>query len=169
MWRMKRWVIWTALPFIILGLVFIIVGTRTDPAAKTSDGYSLKWFWYIMGAWFIGLTVLVYGGIFAWVGRKSRKAGRLQKNGRRGFATIMNSGATGGELNNMPQVEMELQVDVEGLPSYALTHREYVNPVDIPALQAGSKIPVIVDPRDPHDLMIDWLRQPGGTVAESGI
>lgn len=156
MWRMKAWVVWTALPLIVLGLVFIALGVNTDPEAKTDDGYSLKWFWYVMGAWFIGLTVAVYAGIFYFVGRSNRKLARTRGTGLRGMATVLSSGATGGEMSNMPQMEMELQVDVEGMPTYGVTHREYVNPVNLPALRKGAQVPVLVDPGDPHKLNIDW-------------
>jgi hypothetical protein len=156
MWRMKPWVVWTALPFIILGAIFILLGFTADPTAKTDDGYSLKWFWYIMAAWFIGLTVLVYAGIFYFAARSGRKAERTQQAGLRGVATVLFSGATGGELSNMPQMEMELQVDVEGSPTYGVTHREYVNPVNLPALRKGSQVAVMVDRDDPHKLVIDW-------------
>jgi hypothetical protein len=156
MWRVKSWVVWTALPFIILGAIFIWLGWRADPAAQTDDGHSLKFFWYVMGAWFIGLTMLVWAGMIYFIGRPGRKAVKMQQAGLRGMATVLSSGATGGEINNMPQMEMELQVDVEGSPTYGVTHREYVNPVNLPALQAGSQVAVLVDQGDPHKLIIDW-------------
>lgn len=156
MWRIKPWVVWTALPFIIAGSIFIALGVNTDPEAKTDDGYSLKWFWYVMGAWFIGLTVLLYAGIFYFVARSARTAEKIHQTGLRGVATILSSGATGDELNNMPQMEMELRVDVEGIPTYGVTHREYVNPVNLPALRTGSQVAVLVDPSDSRKLMIDW-------------
>jgi hypothetical protein len=156
MWRIKPWVIWTALPFIILGAIFIWLGWKADPAAQTDDGHSLKFFWYVMGAWFIGLTVLVYAGMIYFLGRSGRKVEKMRDAGLRGVATILSSGATGGEMNNMPQMEMELQVNVEGRPTYAVTHLEYVNPVNVPALHAGAQVPVLVDPADPRMLAIDW-------------
>ena len=157
MWRMKPWVIWTALPFIILGLVFLVLGYQADPAAKTDDGYSLKWFWYIMGAWFIGLTVLVYAGIFYFVGAFGREGREDARDGpaRRGHRPLLRALPV-SELNNMPQIDMELRVDVEGKPTYGVTHREYVNPVNLPALQKGSQVPVLVDPQDPDKLILDW-------------
>lgn len=160
MWRLKRWFVWTALVFIILGAIFMVVGARTDPGAKTDDGYSLKWFWYVMGAWFTGLTVLVYGGIFYWVRRNTAGVERLAASGLRGSATILSSGATGSELNNMPRVEMELEVRLHGMPPYRTTHREFVNPVNLAALQRGNELAVVVDPHRRRKMMIVWGRDP---------
>jgi hypothetical protein len=169
MWRVKRWVMWMALPFIILGAIFLLAGTRTDPAARTDDGYSLKWFWYIMGLWFIGLTLLVYGGIFYFVRWQSGKMARLEAAGLRGFATVLSSGATGSELNNMPKVEMELRVELEGRPAYVVTHREYVNPVNLASVQAGRRVPVLVDRDDYQKLTIDWNPPAGEDALDPGI
>lgn len=156
MWRMKSWAIWTAVPFIILGVIFILLGVQADPAAQTDDGHSLKLFWYVMGAWFIGLTVAIYAGMIYFLERSGRKVEKMRDTGLRGVATVLSSGATGGEMNNMPQMEMELQVNVEGRPTYGVTHLEYVNPVNVPALRAGAQVPVLVDPGDPRKLVIDW-------------
>lgn len=156
MWQMKKWLIWSALPFIVLGLIFLFIGVRTDPGARTGDGYSLKWFWYIMGFWFIGLTVAVYAGIFYFVGRSRRRADRLSGEGLRGTARVESSHATGSEMNNIPQVEMELRIELEGIPPYTVTHKEHVNPVNLAAVRPGASVQVLVDPVDPRRLSIDW-------------
>lgn len=157
MWKANK-MIWLILIFIVIGLIFIYVGYRTDPEAKTDDGYSLKWFWYVMGAWFIGLTLLLYAGIFYFLGRSAHKQQRLREIGLPGIATVLSSGATGGELNNMPQVEMEMQVEADGMATYGVLHREYVNPVNLPRVQKGACLPVLIDPRKPEKLTIDWSR-----------
>ncbi len=156
MWRMKPWAVWTASPSSSWEPSSSGSALETDPAAQTDDGHSLKFFWYVMGAWFIGLTLVVYAGMIYFVARSGRKAVRMRQDGLRGVATVISSGATGGEMNNMPQMEMELQVNVEGKPTYGVTHREYVNPVNLPALQAGAQVAVLVDEDDPHKLIIDW-------------
>ncbi|MHB8894086.1 MAG: hypothetical protein ACYC99_02765 [Candidatus Geothermincolia bacterium] len=156
MWRMKRWFWWTLVPLLILGIIFLILGARANPTARTTDGYSLKWFWYIMGFWFLGLTLAVYAGIFFWLGRGSRKVERMRTTGLKGFATVLSAGATGTELNNMPRVEMELEVQLEGIPAYKVTHMEFVNPVNLASFQSGSILPVLVDPKNHRKLIIDW-------------
>lgn len=156
MWEIKRWTPFTALPFIALGVIFIIVGMNTGAAEKTADGHSLKWFWYIMGFWFTGLTLLVYGGIYYWVARSRRKLRRLDSEGIRGFATVISSGATGTETNNIPVVEMELEVSPEGRQPYLVKIRDCVNPVNLSRVQAGTRLPVLVDPGRPGKVMIDW-------------
>lgn len=161
MWQLKLWVAWTALPFILPGAIFIFAGGRTGPESKTDDGHSLKWFWYVMGAWFIGLTVLIYAGIFFFVGRQSRNADRLGSSGLHGFATVMSSGAAGSELNNMPRIEMELEVKPEGVPACTVTRREYVNPVNLAAVRSGNRLPVLEDPGNHRKLIMAWGLRPG--------
>jgi len=148
--------LWTALPFIIAGLIFLFLGFKADPSARTDDGYSLKWFWFIMGAWFIGLTVVVYGGIAFILGRIGRKRRGMIEFGRRGTAAVLSFRTTGSELDNMIQVELELRVNAAGMPPYGISHREFVSPANLSGLQVGAQIPVLVDPEDRNKLMIDW-------------
>ncbi len=150
--------IWIPLIFILIGLIFIYVGYQADPEAKTDDGHSLRFFWYVMGAWFIGLTLALYAGILYFTGRSTYKRQKLRETGRPGIATVLTSEATGGELNNMPQVEMELQVEVDGMATYGVLHREYVNPVNLAAVRKGACLPVLIDTKKPERLMIDWSR-----------
>ena len=150
--------IWLPLIFILIGLIFIYVGYQADPEAKTDDGHSLKLFWYVMGAWFIGLTLLLYAGILYFAGRYTSKRQRLRESGLPGVATVLSSGATGGEFNNMPQVEMELQVESDNMATYGVLHREYVNPVNLSRVEKGACLPVLIDPKKPEKLIIDWSR-----------
>ncbi|MEW6367848.1 MAG: DUF3592 domain-containing protein [Acidobacteriota bacterium] len=156
MWRLTRWVLLGPLPFVVLGAIFILLGWRAHPADLTDDGYSLKWFWYVMGSWFIGLTLVVFGGIYIWAARSGNRLRRIRERGRRGLATVLEAEATGGMFNNLPQVEMQLQVYIDGMQSYTLTHREYMDLLNLAALRKGAQVAVLVDPSDPREVQIDW-------------
>jgi hypothetical protein len=56
----------------------------------------------------------------------------------------------------MPQLEMELQVDVEGRPSYRITHREFVNPINLARCGKGAQLPVLIEENNPEKLILDW-------------
>ena len=79
---------------------------------------------------------------------------RLMATGRQGTATVTAIRDTGLTVNENPQVELDLQVSVDGSPAYAVTHRQVVSRVAIPAFQPGATVPVRVDPADPHTLLI---------------
>ena len=79
---------------------------------------------------------------------------RLMATGRQGTATVTAIRDTGLTVNENPQVELDLQVTVDGGAPYAVTHRQVVSRVAIPAFQPGATVPVRVDPADPHTLLI---------------
>lgn len=79
---------------------------------------------------------------------------RLMSSGRQGTATVTAIRDTGLTVNENPQVELDLQVTVGGAPAYAVTHRQVVSRVAIPAFQPGATVPVRVDPADQHTLLI---------------
>jgi len=82
------------------------------------------------------------------------KAQHLMANGRQGTAVITDVRQTGMYVNENPQVEMDLQVTVEGLPSYTATHRQVIAQIAIPQFQPGATVPVRVDPEDPSSVLI---------------
>jgi hypothetical protein len=79
---------------------------------------------------------------------------RLMATGRQGTATVTAIRDTGLTVNENPQVELDLQVAVDGAAPYAVTHRQVVSRVAIPAFQPGATVPVRVDPADPQTLLI---------------
>ena len=79
---------------------------------------------------------------------------RLMATGRQGTATVTAIRDTGLTVNENPQVELDLQVSVDGTAPYAVTHRQVVSRVAIPAFQPGATVPVRVDPADPQTLLI---------------
>jgi hypothetical protein len=83
-----------------------------------------------------------------------QKAQHLMANGRVGSAIITDIRQTGMFVNENPQVEMDLQVTVEGLPSYTATHRQVLAQIAIPQFQPGAQVPVRVDPENPSSLII---------------
>jgi hypothetical protein len=84
----------------------------------------------------------------------AQNAQHLMANGRVGTAVITEVRQTGMFVNENPQVEMDLQVTVEGMPSYTATHRQVIAQIAIPQFQPGSTVPVRVDPENPSSLLI---------------
>ena len=84
----------------------------------------------------------------------AQQSQHLMTNGRQGTATIMSVRQTGMFVNENPQVELSLQVTVEGLPAYAATVRQVIAQIAIPSYQPGSTVPVRVDSHDPSSVIV---------------
>lgn len=85
---------------------------------------------------------------------EGQKAQHLMANGRVGSATITAIRQTGMFVNENPQIEMDLQVSLDGTAPYAATHRQVVAMIAIPSFQPGATVPVRVDPQDPQSLIV---------------
>jgi len=86
--------------------------------------------------------------------QQSVNSQRLMASGQQGTATVTAIRDTGLTVNENPQVELDLHVCVDGTAPYAVTHRQVVSRVAIPAFQPGATVPVRVDPADAHTLLI---------------
>jgi hypothetical protein len=84
----------------------------------------------------------------------AQKAQHLNANGRAGMATITAVRQTGTFVNENPEIEMDLQVSVEGMAPYPATLRQVVAMVAVPQFQPGAAVPVKVDPMDPNSLIV---------------
>ena len=84
----------------------------------------------------------------------AQKSQHLMANGRQGTATVAAVRQTGTFVNENPQVEMDLDVSVEGLEPYRVTHRQVLAMIAIPQFQPGAQVPVRVDPQDPQSLIV---------------
>ena len=83
-----------------------------------------------------------------------QQAQHLMANGRVGTAVITDVRQTGMFVNENPQVEMDLQVTVEGIPTYTATQRQVIAQIAIPQFQPGATVPVRVDPANPTSVLI---------------
>jgi hypothetical protein len=84
----------------------------------------------------------------------AEKAQDLAVNGRHGTATIIDIRRTGTFVNEDPEVEMDLEVSVDGMRPYPATHRQVVARVAAPQFHPGATVPVKVDPLEPTSLVV---------------
>jgi hypothetical protein len=66
---------------------------------------------------------------------------------------ILGAGTTGTTVNDMPQIELQLEIEAPGRYRYTITDRRCWNPLSLAGLQKGAKLPVLVDPRQPKKIM----------------
>jgi hypothetical protein len=104
------------------------------------------------------LGVLSAGLLF--VGMRSRshaaQAARIIASGVAGSATITGLTQTGMFLNENPQVEMDLMVQVPGKAPYGVKRKQFVPLILLGRLSSGAPLAVKVDPADPNNVVIDW-------------
>ena len=82
------------------------------------------------------------------------EAQRLQTSGRPGTALVMALRDTGVTINENPQVELDLQVTLEGVSPYNVTHRQVISRLQTAGFQPGSTVNVRVDPGDLQKLIL---------------
>src|SRR5687768_11707135 len=70
----------------------------------------------------------------------AQKAQHLAVNGRQGTATVVALRQTGAFVNENPQVEMDLDVSVEGLDPYRVTHKQVLAMIAVPQFQPGASV-----------------------------
>jgi hypothetical protein len=102
----------------------------------------------VMGATGLGM---LFGGFKARASAK--KAEHLRVNGVRAKARVLGLSGTGLTVNGVPQVLVQLQVELPGhAPYQASTKLLLSNPGQ---LAQGGQVAVRVDPQDPSSLIIE--------------
>jgi hypothetical protein len=86
--------------------------------------------------------------------RQAQEAQRLLQIGHAGHALVMAVRDTGMTVNDNPEAELELCVALAGQEPYKVTHRQVISRVAIGGFQPGAKVPVRVDPLDPHNVLV---------------
>ncbi|MBN2571129.1 MAG: hypothetical protein JXA68_03295 [Ignavibacteriales bacterium] len=154
MWKMNKVWLFTIVPFVIMGIIFIILGFNAEPWELTDDGYPLDTFWSIMGGSFIFFAVAPLMIFVIWNKRKMKKIQNLLAFGLKGKAKILTIGPTGTEINNVPVIKMELEISIPGREKYIATHKELLNPFEYHLYSSGKIIDIIVDRDKPNTLII---------------
>jgi hypothetical protein len=145
-----KWVLVTAVFEVALATLFLIIGLA-NPEVR----FGMLLTAAILGA--IGIVLLAVG---LRVRRRSAEVRRVVSSGLPGTATITSLTQTGMFLNENPQVEMDLTVQLPGQPPYQAKRKEFVPLILLGRLSGGIALPVKVDPADPNDVVIDWGAPP---------
>jgi len=148
MWKLTRswWVI--SLMLLAPGVVMLVVGT-VNPGARTDDNMPLRTF----GIFWILLQLAIQAVLFGYLGWQKKRAAFFRENGVRGVATILAADTTGTTVNDMPQIELRLEIAAPDRAPYVITDRRCWNPLSLAGLQKGAKLAVLVDPRHPKKIM----------------
>jgi len=106
------------------------------------------------------ILVVVFFGIiitafwFAW--RPQVQRNRLVRQGVAAWGTILSIQETGWTVQgNYGQAKLRLSVEPpDGSSPYEVETRSLINRFDIPQYQPGTRVQVVIDPRDPQKVAI---------------
>jgi hypothetical protein len=159
----RRWLIAIGILELVLAAVFV-VGALAIPLVGAG---------FLLTAAILGFTGLVLIVIAFLVGRSAAATDRISQSGIAGQATITGLTQTGMYLNQNPQVEIDLLVQLPGQPPYAARRKEFVPLILLGRLSSGAPLPVKVDQADRQKVVIDWPAAnqpmaPGGMPSPAG-
>ncbi|MEM8532264.1 MAG: hypothetical protein AAGF95_15570 [Chloroflexota bacterium] len=141
----------TFAPFIAIGIGLVVVGSRTPPNLMMSPGFPLSSFFYIMGGGFLAMSFIMLLGFVIFGTARRKKLENLMENGQQGEAIILGLEDTGVMINNNPRVKLALEIQLEGHTPYQIQKTMVIPLIRLSQVQVGSKVPVLVDPREPQN------------------
>jgi len=139
------------LPFLVIGVGFIVGGFLADPSALTDDGFPMKPFLFIMGGSFLFFPLVTVIGMSLAGAAKQKKVEDLLATGQQGEAVVLGLEDTGTRINDNPRVRLLLEVRIEGYPPYQVEKTMVVPLIRLPQVQVGSTVQVLADPSEPDN------------------
>lgn len=107
-----------------------------------------------MGGAFIVFPVLGALGVYYYYKRINDREMFLINEGIRGEAEILSREQTGTYINEQPQVKFKLLITTPDSAPYEVEHKEIVNLLDMGSIPEGKKVPVVVHPDNPEDILL---------------
>jgi hypothetical protein len=99
---------------------------------------------------------LVVGGLDSW--RASVADKRLASLGVPTRATIVGVKQTGGSVNEQPELELRLELELPGDAPYQALHCQVIAQLHLSRMTLGQQVPVLVDPEDHAWMRVDTAR-----------
>ena len=163
-WRYIKGSWWIfAIPLVVftgVGIALIFFDTIAAPAMRPTP----PWYESML---FLGIIFILSPWIgTAWVMRKVRKGQRREEHlldhGVRCRATLVSVAETGLYTNDVPEVEMVLDIRSGTGPDRRQAYREHVSLIDLPKLTPGREFTILVDPDDPESVLVLLEDPPAG-------
>ncbi len=139
--------------FFLLGAIFLVVGLGLIIGLGSlpfAGGAMVM----TGGIFVVVAIILIVAGFF--IGRSAARSDQILQTGIPGSATITGLTQTGVYLNENPQIQMNLLVQLPGEVPYAANHKEFVPLMLLGRLSSGAPLSVRVDQLDRSKIVIDW-------------
>jgi len=149
-----RWWI-AAIPvtvFALVGAGLIVFDIIADPSPHMEPQFLNSF--TTLGIFFLLSPFVALFMVFRMVSRGQKREALLIENGIRGLASIISVRETGLTTNNVPQLEMQLEVSTSQGDSYRTVHRDHISLIHLSRLVPGAEFPVFINRDDPDDLLL---------------
>lgn len=146
----------SSLIFYVIGAGFVVAFFFTDPEAKTDDGYSLRYFFLVMGLWFIGLQIVMKLFFTMRYKRRQSQINYFKSHGRKATATIIDYTEAGVKVNNVPQYRIQLKVKNVYGKEFITTDKKFLSISEVHKLKPGLEIPALTHPEKQEKTLILW-------------
>ena len=147
---------------LVMGLIFLVVGIAMAAFGLLDAGPGGMG--SLLGLGLTGFIFAVVGLILLPIGivmlRNKSRDERIRREGIAGSATITDIAETNMTINDRPVLGLSLNVTVPGRSPYAVQKRITMPWNAMGRIAVGATVPVMVDPNDPDDIVIDWVSAP---------
>jgi hypothetical protein len=137
-----------------LGGVFFALGVIFLATSNAPEGGQDGTFVFLGGLF--GLMGLAFIGVDLFGFRRELKKDRLRVSGLKGTARVVRVSDSNITVNNNPLVNLDLDVTVPGQQPFRTRKRTVISRLSVGALVPGGTIPVLADPANPRDIVLDW-------------
>jgi hypothetical protein len=121
------------------GIVGLVAAFSADPLVGAGVGLMIAFMFFIIYRAFL---------------KPAMDYNRLLKSGLRGTGTILSISETGTRINNQPLCKIDLQVEIQGQPSYTTTTKSVISYFQASQFQPGTQVPVMIDPKNNMKVML---------------
>lgn len=142
--------------FTLVGAGMLVAGYMAAPDALTDDGFSLKKFFYMMGAFFIVWPILLFGVIRFFIKKSADNIANLKANGIKGKARILGMQQTGVRINHVPQVKLQLDIKTDMGERFQADYKKCVPQMYYNLFKPEAEFPVYIDPINRSKVHVDF-------------
>ncbi len=161
---------------VILGVVFFAIGALffwignlfggQDFAGGAASGGGI-------GMDIGGIAFFIGGLVFIGIGVATRRSAanrkRIEATGVAGQATITDIGETNMMVNERPVLNLSLTVTIPGQAPYPIQQRMVMPWNAMGRMVVGATVPVMVDPANPSEVVIEWSGQSAARATAGGM
>ncbi len=148
-----RWWIF-AIPHIVFLVVGIVILLAYANGLRTPDSWFPMDEMLFLGIFFIAFPPLFTAVLLVRIRRGNIREEALLENGVPVEAVLLSMMETGTTVNNAPEIEMELSLNLPDGGTRVVRHRCFVSLLDIARLSPGDRLQAAVDPEDPDRMVV---------------
>ncbi len=148
-----RWWIF-AIPHLVFLVVGIVILLAYANGLRTPDSWFPMDEMLFLGILFIAFPPLFTAVLLFRIRRGNIREEAILENGVPVEAVLLSMMETGTTVNNAPEIEMELSLNLPDGSTRVIRHRCFVSLLDLAGLSIGDRLPAAMDPEDPDRMVV---------------